>query len=248
MTRRLEEVTEDALLLGGRAGQRAVEEAGFSSELKERLYNKVAEAQFEAIQKAQETGKFINMDSNYRESQPDIRVQIDRQRAADLGVSVEDIGRTLELMFGETEVSTFVSRGDEYPVIMRARAQDRATPNDLTNTFIRASNGELVPLSAVAGITRVPGPLSINQLGLLPAVTISFDLAPGVALGQAVNRIAAIKDSLSAIANLTPEQQTVVRQAFAEGYDRQNIFLTAMTALGLIASCFLWERKPRRAA
>ena len=61
------------------------------------------------------------------------------QRAADLGVSVEDIGRTLELMFGETEVSTFVSRGDEYPVIMRARAQDRATPNDLTNTFIRAA-------------------------------------------------------------------------------------------------------------
>ena len=54
------------------------------------------------MQKAQETGKFVNMDSNYRESQPDIRVQIDRQRAADLGVSVEDIGRTLELMFGET--------------------------------------------------------------------------------------------------------------------------------------------------
>ena len=83
------------------------------------------------MQKAQETGMFVNLDSNYRESQPDIRVQIDRQRAADLGVSVEDIGRTLELMFGEREISTFVNRGDEYPVIMRARAEDRATPNDL---------------------------------------------------------------------------------------------------------------------
>ena len=100
------------------------------------------------MQKAQETGKFVNMDSNYRESQPDIRVQIDRQRAADLGVSVEDIGRTLELMFGETEVSTFVSRGDEYPVIMRARARG---PRDAER-----SHQHLHPRRATASSCRSP--------------------------------------------------------------------------------------------
>ena len=138
------------------------------------------------MQKAQETGKFLNLDSNYRESQPDIRVQIDRQRAADLGVSVEEIGRTLELMFGEREISTFVSRGDEYPVIMRARAEDRATPNDLSNTFVRApANGELVPLSALVSLTESAAPQTLNRFDRLRSITIQSSLAPGVSIGEA---------------------------------------------------------------
>ncbi|WP_457092042.1 efflux RND transporter permease subunit, partial [Microvirga sp. P5_D2] len=151
------------------------------------------------MQKAQETGKFVNMDSNYRESQPDIRVQIDRQRAADLGVSVEDIGNTLELMFGETEVSTFVSRGDEYPVIMRARAQDRATPNDLTNTFIRAANGELVPLSSFVTLTESAAPQALNRFDRLRSITIQSGLAPGVSIGEGLEILQQIvRDNLPA--------------------------------------------------
>ncbi|WP_201842188.1 efflux RND transporter permease subunit [Microvirga zambiensis] len=151
------------------------------------------------MQKAQETGKFVNMDSNYRESQPDIRVQIDRQRAADLGVSVEDIGRTLQLMFGETEVSTFVSRGDEYPVIMRARAQDRATPNDLTNTFIRAANGELVPLSSFVSLTESAAPQALNRFDRLRSITIQSSLSPGVSIGEGLEILQQIvRDNLPA--------------------------------------------------
>jgi multidrug efflux pump len=151
------------------------------------------------MQKAQETGKFVNMDSNYRESQPDIRVQIDRQRAADLGVSVEDIGNTLELMFGETEVSTFVSRGDEYPVIMRARAQDRATPNDLTNTFVRAANGELVPLSSFVTLTESAAPQALNRFDRLRSITIQSGLAPGVSIGEGLEILQQIvRDNLPA--------------------------------------------------
>lgn len=151
------------------------------------------------MQKAQETGKFLNMDSNYRESQPDIRVQIDRQRAADLGVSVEDIGNTLELMFGETEVSTFVSRGDEYPVIMRARAQDRASPNDLTNTFVRAANGELVPLSSFVTLTESAAPQALNRFDRLRSITIQSGLAPGVSIGEGLEILQQIvRDNLPA--------------------------------------------------
>jgi len=151
------------------------------------------------MQKAQETGKFINMDSNYRESQPDIRVQIDRQRAADLGVSVQDIGNTLQLMFGETEVSTFVSRGDEYPVIMRARAQDRATPNDLTNTFVRAANGELVPLSSFVTLTESAAPQALNRFDRLRSITIQSSLAPGISIGEGLEILQQIvRDNLPA--------------------------------------------------
>ncbi len=151
------------------------------------------------MQKAQETGKFVNMDSNYRESQPDIRVQIDRQRAADLSVSVEDIGRTLELMFGETEVSTFVSRGDEYPVIMRARPEDRASPNDLTNTFIRAGNGELVPLSSFVTLTESAAPQALNRFDRLRSITIQSSLTPGVSIGEGLEILQQIvRDNLPA--------------------------------------------------
>ncbi|HEX2135832.1 MAG TPA: efflux RND transporter permease subunit [Microvirga sp.] len=136
------------------------------------------------MQKAQETGKLVNIDSNYRESQPDVRVSIDRARAADLGISVEEIGRTLELMFGEREVSTFVNRGDEYPVIMRARAQDRATPSDLTNTFVRAANGDLVPLSSFVSLSESAAPQSLNRYDRLRSITIQASLAPGVSIGE----------------------------------------------------------------
>jgi multidrug efflux pump len=155
------------------------------------------------MQKAQETGRFVNLDSDYRESQPDIRVQIDRQRAADLGVSVEEIGRTLELMFGEREVSTFVNRGDEYPVIMRARAQDRATPNDLTNTFIRAANGELVPLASFVRLTESAAPQALNRFDRLRSITIQSSLAPGVSIGEGLSTLQQIvRDNLPAEARI----------------------------------------------
>jgi len=147
-------------------------------------YNTLREWRDIVMQKAQETGLFVNMDSNYRESQPDIRVQIDRQRAADLGVSVQDIGSTLELMFGEREVSTFVNRGEEYSVIMRGRAEDRATPNDLANTFVRSTNGELVPLSSFVTLTEAAAPQTLNRFNRMRAITIDAGLTGTTSIGE----------------------------------------------------------------
>ncbi len=147
-------------------------------------YNTLRDWRDIVMQKAQETGLFINMDSNYKESQPDIRVQIDRQRAADLNVSIEEIGRTLELMFGETEISTFVSRGEEYPVIMRGRPEDRASPSDLTNTFIRAGTGDLIPLSAFVSLTESAAPQTLNRFNRLRSITLQSTLSPGTSIGE----------------------------------------------------------------
>jgi multidrug efflux pump len=141
------------------------------------------------MERAQRTGQFLNLDSDFKENQPDLRVRIDRARAADLGVSVELIGRTLELMFGEREVSTFVDRGVEYPVIIQARASDRATPSDLRNVFVRTGSGDLVPLSNLVSLTEVAGPQTLTRVDRLRTITIQSSLAPGVSLGQALDTL-----------------------------------------------------------
>jgi multidrug efflux pump len=141
------------------------------------------------IAKAQTTGLFVNLDSDYKENQPDLRVQIERARAADLGVSIEDIGKTLELMFGEKQVSSFANKGEEYYVIIRARAEDRAAANDLSNVFVRSASGDLVPLSSFVTLKESAAPQKLNRFDRLRAITIQGSLAPGVSIGQGLETL-----------------------------------------------------------
>lgn len=146
------------------------------------------------LERANASGLFRNLDSDYSERQPDLRVRIDRARAADLGIPVDVIGRSLELMFGEREVSTYVNGGFEYSVIMQARQQDRVTPQDLKNVFVRTQTNELVPLSNLVTLNEIAGPQRLNRFDRLRAITIQGSLAPGVTLGQglaALDKIAA---------------------------------------------------------
>jgi multidrug efflux pump len=159
--------------------------------------------------KAGGTGLFVNLDSDYKENQPDLRVQIDRSRAADLGVSVEDIGKTLELMFGEKQVSSFVSRGQEYYVIIRAREQDRAAPNDLSNVFMRASNGELIPIASFVSLRETAAPQKLNRFDRLRSITIQSSLAPGVSIGQGLETLERIaREELPAEARIGYQGQS----------------------------------------
>ncbi|MFL5005444.1 MAG: efflux RND transporter permease subunit, partial [Microvirga sp.] len=141
------------------------------------------------LAKAQATGFFVNLDSDYKENQPDLRVQIDRARAADLGVPIEDIGKTLELMFGEKQISSFASKGEEYYVIVRARAEDRAAPNDLSNVFVRSAGGDLVPLSSFVSLKESAAPQKLNRFDRLRAITIQGSLTPGVSIGQGLETL-----------------------------------------------------------
>lgn len=144
------------------------------------------------LERANATGLFRNLDSDFSERQPDLRVKIDRARAADLGISVETIGRSLELMFGEREVSTFVDRGIEYSVIMQARQEDRVRPDDLKNVFVRTTSGELVPLSNLVILNELAGPQRLNRNDRLRSITIQGSLAPGVTLGQGIDMLDSI--------------------------------------------------------
>jgi multidrug efflux pump len=129
-------------------------------------------------------------DSDYKETRPQLRVEIDRARAADLGVSVQEIGRTLETMMGSRRVTTFVQDGQEYDVMVQAQAENRAAPSDLRNLYVRSQrSGELVPLANLVTLSEIAEPGSLNRFNRLRAITISAGLAPGYRLGEAIEWI-----------------------------------------------------------
>src|SRR5690606_12504270 len=127
-----------------------------------------------------------NVDTSYKERKPQIRVAIDRNRAAELGVSLQTVGRTLETILGSRIVTTYVDRGREYNVILQGRDETRETITDLTNIHVRSSRGEaLVPLANVVRIEETAGAIELARFNRLRAIEISADLAEGYTLGEA---------------------------------------------------------------
>lgn len=141
-------------------------------------------------------------DSNHKETRPQLRIDINRERAAALGVSVQDIGRTLETMMGSRRVGTFVEGGEEYDVILQARLDDRQTPDDLANLFVRSGTGQMVPLASLVSLRELAEPGSLNRFNRLRAITISASLAPGYTLGEAITWVEAAAERV-----LPPEAQ-----------------------------------------
>lgn len=129
---------------------------------------------------------------------PQINIRIDRDRASTLGVSAEQIESALYSAYGSREVSSIYAPNNQYTVIMEVAPKYQMDPAALSALHVRSSNDRLVPLGAVAGITRGLGPLTVNHQGQNPSVTLSFDLSEGVALSQAVERVGEAASSLPA--------------------------------------------------
>ena len=126
-------------------------------------------------------------DSDYKETQPQMRVEIDHARAADLGVSAQEIGRALETMMGGRKVTTYVDGGEEYDVIMQAQRSDRAAPADLDNLYVRSvGSGQLIPLANLVSLSELAEPGRLNRFNRLRGITLSAGLAPGYTLGEAL--------------------------------------------------------------
>ena len=120
---------------------------------------------------------------------PQVNVQIDREKAAALNVSPQQIENALYDAYGPRWVSTIYAPDNQYKVLLELAPQYQADPNALSLLYLKSSEGRLLPLSTVVKMTRTVGPQTINHLGQLPAVTLSFNLRPGVALGNAVAQI-----------------------------------------------------------
>ena len=120
---------------------------------------------------------------------------IDRERAADLGVSVQEVGRTLESMMGSRRVTTYVEDGEEYDVILQAQRGDRSSPSDLNNLYVRSgTSNTLVPLSNLVTLTELAEPGQYNRFNRLRAITITAGLAPGYTLGEALAWVREVAD------------------------------------------------------
>jgi HAE1 family hydrophobic/amphiphilic exporter-1 len=117
------------------------------------------------------------------------QLTIDRDKANALGVQIQDIRTALYSTFGERQVSTIFTTTDSYQVILQATEADRRDESAFAKIYLRAKGGALVPLSSVATVERKVGPIAINHSGQLESITISFNLAPGAALGDASRKV-----------------------------------------------------------
>ncbi|MFO1091015.1 MAG: efflux RND transporter permease subunit [Hyphomicrobiales bacterium] len=140
------------------------------------------------LEAAEKNPGLRNAELDYEETQPQLAIDIDRLRAADLGISVETIALTLQTLIASREVTQYVDRGREYEVIVQARKEDRQTPGDLANIFIRAGDGTtLVPLSALVTIRENAAPPTLRRYDRLPSITLTASLAENYSLGQAID-------------------------------------------------------------
>lgn len=146
--------------------------------------------------KIKEMPKFQDVNSDLQMNNPEIRVEINRDKASALGITAYQIEDALRSAYGSREVSTIYTQTNSYKVIMELLPQFQRDPSALSLLYVRSSGGTLVPLSTLAEFKPGVGPLSVNHSGQLPSVTISFNLKPGVSLGEAVTDVEKITQGL----------------------------------------------------
>lgn len=150
-------------------------------------YEELAEWRDIVMARAAQNPGLERLDADYDERKPELVVSVDKDRAADLGVSVQSIGRILQTMMSERRVTTYINGGEEYDVILQAEDDQRASPNDLANVYVRSDRtGELIPLSNLTRIENRTTASSLSRYNRLRSITISANLAEGYKLGDAL--------------------------------------------------------------
>ena len=142
------------------------------------------------MQKMRADPMFRDVTSDSQLKGLNVKIDIDREKAASAGVSIADIRTALYSAYGEKQVSTIYTPVNMYYVILEAAVEDRQYESDLNKIFVRGrATDKLIPLSSLATFTRTVGPTAVNHQGQIPAVTLSFNLAPDVFLGDATKKI-----------------------------------------------------------
>lgn len=129
---------------------------------------------------------FVSPDTDLQLTKPELAVSVDRDKAADLGISIDVIGQTLETMLGGRQVTRYKRDGEQYDVIVQVKATGRVDPNDIHDIFVRGKSGQMVPLSNLVTVRETVSPRELNHFGQRRAVTITANLAPDFALGEAL--------------------------------------------------------------
>jgi hydrophobic/amphiphilic exporter-1 (mainly G- bacteria), HAE1 family len=182
------------------------------------------------LEKMRKIPGLIDVNTDLLMKNPTLNVDVDRERAASLGLNVQQVEDALFSAYATRQVSTIYAPNNAYQVIMELAPQFEANPAALSMLYVRSNSGQLVPLSTVAKFTQSFGPMAVNHSGQLPSVTLSFNLKPGVSLGQAVNAIdAAAKTTL-------PQSVTTSFQGTAQAFQSslQGLGLLLLIAIAVI--------------
>jgi multidrug efflux pump len=174
-------------------------------------YAELTAARDRILAAARDNPGIINLDADYKETKPQILIDVDTARAGDLGVSLSDVSEALQSLLGSRRVSTYVDRGEEYRVIVQAEAVDRASPENLASIQLRGRGGVLVPLANVIQVRETAGARDLGRFNKLRAITLSGALAPGYSIGQALS-------FLEAQAAASPEVQAVGYRGESQAY------------------------------
>jgi len=163
--------------------------------------------------KLRELKDLRGVNSDLQVENPQVTVDIDRDKAHVLGISAQSIEDALYTAYGARQISTIYAPNNEYWVIMEVEPQYQLDPSTLSLLYVRSNSGDLVPLDTVVKFTRSLGPLQINHFGQLPSATISFDVAPGASLGKALNEVRRLA------ANTLPDTVTSSFQGTAQAFE-----------------------------
>jgi HAE1 family hydrophobic/amphiphilic exporter-1 len=148
------------------------------------------------VDRLNRSGTVVDVNTNLILDNPKVQITIDRERASRMGVSADQIEQALFTAYGARQVSTIYASTDQYAVIMELLPEFQRDSDALGLLYVRGTNGALVPLRALAEFKNVSGPLTISHVGQLPSATVSFNLAHGKSLGDAVTEIERAKAEL----------------------------------------------------
>ena len=138
------------------------------------------------MQEAAKNPGLQGLDNDLKLNKPELSVEVDRDKAADLGLQVETVGRTLETMLGGRQVTRYKQQGEQYDVIVQVAPSDRDNPRDISNIYVRGKNEQMIPLANLVKVNETVSPRELNHFGQRRAVTISANLAPGYTMGEAL--------------------------------------------------------------
>jgi HAE1 family hydrophobic/amphiphilic exporter-1 len=171
---------------------------------------------------------------------PQVTIQIDREKAAVYGVTIDQVRQELYDAFGVRQVATIYTPVNYYQVILETAPEFQVGPDDLARVYLKTTNGTTVPLSAVTRFERTVGPLQVNHQGQQPAVTISFNLGPDMSLGQAVDAIQNLERDERLPATITTGFQGTA-QVFQDSLRGQGILILAAIFAAYVVLGILYE-------
>jgi multidrug efflux pump len=194
-------------------------------------YESLAKWSDRMLELAEKNPGLQNTQTSYKERKPQMRVAIDRDRAADLGISLEVVGQTLETVLGSRIVTTYVDRGREYNVIVQGRDDARQTSTDLTNIRVRSPRTQdLIPLSSIVRLEETSGTMQLSRFNRLRSIKILADLVPGYTMGEAVEWF---RDT---VAKELPSEATISFDGESGDFVRtgQQLYFTFLLALAVV--------------